>query len=404
MMTFRYKAMTPEGMTTKGIVQAMDEYQAVQKIRETCPVITEIVPVKESGNSLLKMEIGSKKVTTKALAVVCSQFAIMLKSGMPIGRCIDMIANQTDNKTLKKILADANDDVEQGSSVAAALEKAGGKKLPVTFTETIRAGEHAGTLESAFEKLQHYYETSFKNAEKLKQVMTYPIFVLIVAIIVLIVVMAKVIPALAATFADLGGDLPLMTRIMISVSNWFARYWLVLIIVILGLIVAARIYQTTPRGRLAHGQLMLRLPVLGRINVLNGSAQFADTMAAMLGSGLTVNKAVEVTAKVLDNAALSNDVHGMIGKIEEGHPLGECIRKCELFPDNLKEMCAIGEETGELDRTLETIGEYFNNEATNATNQAIARMEPTILVIMAVFAGFIVISIYLPMFTMYNLM
>ena len=343
-------------------------------------------------------------MTAKSLAVVCSQFAIMLKSGMPIGRCIEMIANQTEDKVLRKILQQANDDVEQGSTVASALERAGGRKLPVTFIETIRAGEQAGTLETSFEKLQLYYETSFKNAEKMKQVMTYPIFVVIIAVIVLIVLMAKVIPALAATFSDLGGELPLMTQIMISMSNWFARYWLVLIVIILGLVVASRIYRTTEKGRLAHGKLMLRLPVLGKINVLNGSAQFAETMSAMLSSGLTVNKAVEVTAKVLDNAALADQVHGMIGKIEEGHPLGECIRKCELFPDNLKEMCAIGEESGELDATLQTIGEYYNNEAGHATNQAIAKLEPTILVIMAIFAGFIVISIYLPMFTMYNLM
>lgn len=403
-MTFRYKAMTPDGVAAKGIIQAMDEYQAVQKIRETCPVITEIVPVKESGKSILDIELGRQKVTAKSLAVVCSQFAIMLKSGMPIGRCIEMIANQTEDKVLRKILQQANDDVEQGSTVASALERAGGRKLPVTFIETIRAGEQAGTLETSFEKLQLYYETSFKNAEKMKQVMTYPIFVVIIAVIVLIVLMAKVIPALAATFSDLGGELPLMTQIMISMSNWFARYWLVLIVIILGLVVASRIYRTTEKGRLAHGKLMLRLPVLGKINVLNGSAQFAETMSAMLSSGLTVNKAVEVTAKVLDNAALADQVHGMIGKIEEGHPLGECIRKCELFPDNLKEMCAIGEESGELDATLQTIGEYYNNEAGHATNQAIAKLEPTILVIMAIFAGFIVISIYLPMFTMYNLM
>ncbi|MEE0955966.1 MAG: type II secretion system F family protein [Eubacterium sp.] len=404
MMTFRYKAMTPDGAAAKGIIQAVDEYQAVQKIRETCPVITEITPIKEAKPGILDVEIGRKNISAKSLAVVCSQFAIMLKSGMPIGRCIEMIAKQTENKTLRKILFAANEDVVQGSTVASALERAGDKKFPVTFIETIRAGEQAGTLEDSFEKLQVYYEKTFKNAEKMKQVMTYPIFVVVIAIIVLIVIMAKVVPALASTFADLGGELPLITQIMINTSNWFARYWLVLIIIILGLVVGSKFYQTTEKGRLVHGKLMLKVPVLGKINVLNGAAQFAETMAAMLGSGLTVNKAVEVTAKVLDNAALSDNVHSMIGKIEEGHPLGECIRQCDLFPDNLKEMCAIGEETGELDETLKTIGEYYTNEANHETSQAIARLEPAILVIMAIFAGFIVISIYLPMFTMYNLM
>ncbi len=408
MATFKYKAMSPDGAEMKGVVQAPDEYSAVQKIRQKCPVIKEITPVKESksseGNNLLTMELGSKKIDEKTLSVMCSQFAIMLRSGQMIGRVMQMVADQTADKKLKKLLEDCAEDVEQGSTVASALERHGGDRLPLTFIETVRAGEMSGTLENSFTKLETYYEKSYKNKQKIKSVMSYPIFVMVVAVVVVIIIMAKVVPSLSSTFSDLGGELPAITQILIDISKFFQNWYILMIIVIVALVVGSKIYFGTEKGRLVKGKMLLKIPVLGPINVFSGSAQFADTMSAMLSSGLTVNNAVEVTGKVLDNAILSEEVAGMIPKIEEGRSLGECMRACEYFPDNLKEMVAIGEESGSLDETLNTIADYYYNEQDHATQQAVSKMEPTIMVFLAGFAGFIVLAIYLPMFTMYNLM
>ena len=406
MATFKYKALSPDGTEMKGVMQAPDEYSAVQRIRQKCPVIQEITQVKESGDSknLLSLEIGSKKIDEKALSVMCSQFAIMLRSGQMIGRVMQMVADQTADKKLKKLLQDCAEDVEEGSSVASALERHGDKMLPMTFIETVRAGEMAGTLETSFTKLESYYEKSYKNKQKVKSVMSYPIFVMVVAVIVLIVIMAKVVPSLAATFSDLGGELPLITQILINTSKFFQRWYILMIIVIIALVIGSKIYFGTEKGRLVKGRLMLTLPVLGKINIFSGAAQFADTMSTMLSSGLTVNHAVEVTGKVLDNALLSEQVGAMIPKIEEGRGLGECMKACEFFPDNLKEMVAVGEESGSLDETLTTIADYYYNEQDHATQQAVSKLEPTIMIFLALFAGFIVLAIYLPMFTMYNLM
>ena len=145
------------------------------------------------------------------------------------------------------------------------------------------------------------------------------------------------------------------------------------------------------------------MPVIGKISTMNGAAEFADTMSVMMSCGLTVNRALDVTSKVLSNEVLRQSVAMIKPKIEEGRSLGETLKQCEFFPENLKQMTAIGEETGALDNTLNTIGEYYTNEASYLTDQAISRLEPTMLIFLAVFAGFIVISIYLPMFTMYNL-
>lgn len=405
MTTYKYHALSRDGAKTAGVVQAQDEYSAVQKIREKCPVILDLTPVREANpNSFLNMQVGSQKIDGKKLAVMCSQFSIMLRSGQMIGRVMQMVANQTADKHLKKLLQECAEDVEEGTSVASAFERHGARMLPYTFIETVRAGEQSGTLDRTFGKLEGYFEKQYKNKEKVKAAMSYPAFVMAVAVVVLIIIMAKVVPSLTSTFSELGGELPVITQILINVSSFFAHWYILMIAVILGSVAGLKIYFGTPGGRLKKGELLLKLPVFGKINTFAGSAQFSDTMATMLSSGLTVNRAIEVTAKVLDNAVLQEEITAMIPKIEEGKSLGDSIKTSRYFPDNLKEMCAVGEESGSLDGTLSTIADYYYNEQDHATQAAVSRLEPTILVLMALFAGFIVIAVYLPMFTMYNMM
>jgi type IV pilus assembly protein PilC len=324
LVTYSYKALTADGTEIRGVVQAVDEYAAVAQIRQKCPIITSITPVKDSGaRGLLNMELGSPRVKTRSLALMCSQFAITLKSGMPVGRAMEMIAWQTEDKKLRKILLDAAEDVQGGSTVTHAFEKYK-EAFPLTFLETIRAGELSGTLDNSFARMYHYYENSAKNSEKVRAALTYPIFVVCVAVVVLIIIMVKVIPTLAQVFEGLGGELPLMTRMMIAMANFFAKWWMLVLIVVLALVVTWKIFTKTERGMEVKGEIQLHLPILGKINIMNGAAEFANTMATMLASGLTLNRAVAVTARVLDNYLLQEDVSGMIALIEQGKPLGQC--------------------------------------------------------------------------------
>ena len=406
MNTYRYKAQNAAGKTVNGIINAPDEFAAVQKVRETAPVILELVPVKSDAekNGLLDMEIGGKpRVKADSLAMMCSQFSIMLKSGIHIARCIELVANQTENKRLKKILQNIADDVAEGGGVASSFERDGEGVFPVTFIETVRAGELAGTLEQSFAKLEAYFNKSYANSEKIKSAMSYPIFVVFIAIVVVIIVMVRVVPVLTNVFASMGGELPAITQALINTSNFFARWWIVMLIAILLIVVGCRVYFGTEKGRLVKGKLLLKLPIIGKLNILSGSAQFASTMSVMLLSGLTVNRATEVTSRVMTNAIMQDDVAAMTGRLEEGHPLGECILKCDYFPENLRQMTAIGEESGELAETLDVVGDYYTNEADHATAAALAKLEPTMMVLLALFAGWIVIAIYMPLFTMYNM-
>ena len=179
MITYQYKAITSDGATTRGVVQATDEFAAVRKIKETCPIITKLTPVKER-RGIMTMEIGGRKINQKNLSVMCSQFAIILKSGVNISRCMEMIAEQTEDKKLKKMLANAATDVSEGNGVANSFEK-NCKGLPITFIETVRAGEESGTLENSFQQMEKYYEKSYKTAQKVRRAMSYPAFVVIIS-------------------------------------------------------------------------------------------------------------------------------------------------------------------------------------------------------------------------------
>lgn len=403
LITYRYQAVTPGGVKAKGVLEAENEYAAIEKIRDSYPIVTKITPVKNKKIDLLSLEIGKKALSTKALSIMCSQFTIILRSGVSVARCMEMVAEQTVDPKLKQMLIDAAKDVSEGNSIAESFRR-NNDQLPITFVETIRAGEESGTLERSFEALEKYYARSYKTTQKVKQAMTYPIFVLIVAIIVLAIVMIKVIPTVSVAFRDLGGELPVITRMMIAGSNFSAQAWPFLLIGLIAVFAVLRLLIKTEEGKIFYHKTKLRLPVFGHIALMNGAAQFANTMATLLSTGVNAHRALDITAKVMDNYVLGLETAEMGERLEEGRTLASCMKQSKYFPKTLIEMSAIGEETGELDETMRTIGEYFDNEADYATTKALSRLEPTILVVMAIFAGFIVISIYLPMFTMYDLM
>lgn len=407
MPNFSYKALGRDGKEVRGVLQAESEAAAASRIRENYPILLSISQKKEKkrpdDGSLLEMEIGSRRIKTKKLAILCSQFAITLHSGMTVARAMRMLADQNEDKRIRKIMGAAAEEVAAGSTVASALEKYS-DRFPLTFIETIRAGEQSGTLERSFDRLQKFYEKSYKTTEKIKGAMTYPLFVVAVAVVVLIIVMAKVIPTLADVFADLGGTLPLMTRMLIATSHFFAKWWLLMLAVLAFLKIGSQVYGNTPQGRIEKAKIMLSLPLVGAINQMNGAAQFANTMSVLLAAGITINQAVDTTAKVMDNALLSEDVRSMREGIEQGRSLVECLQGKKYFPPTMVDMCSVGEETGELEETLDNVADYYANEADYRIQRLLALLEPTMLVVLAIFAGIIVVSIYLPIFTMYDLM
>ena len=403
MITYRYQAVSKDGMPVDGIIEAFDEAEAVARIRETCRLVTKITPVREKGGILTK-EIGPKEIDLRSLSMMCSQFAIILKSGMPINRCVELIEDQTTNKKLKKILKNVQKDVAAGNSLADGFQSGPPGALPLTFVETVRAGEQSGTVEQSFENLAAFYESRSRTDQKIRSALAYPVFVAIIAVIVVIVVMVKVIPSLVSVFSDLGGNLPLPTRILIGMSEFVGKNILLITGLILAAVVAGKLYVRTENGRLKYNRFKLKVPVLGKIRRYHAAGQFAHTMETLLSSGLSMTNAVFITANTMDNFYLATETAKMSVWLEEGRRFGDCMRECGCYERTLNEMCAIGEESGELEQTLRVIAGYYDNQAEYEIQRAISKIEPARLILMALVAGFIVMAVYLPMFTMYDLM
>lgn len=377
---------------------------AVERIKQTCTVVLKLAPVKDKGIGFLNFDIGGNKLNDKAFTVMCSQFAIILKSGIPIARTVQLIAEKTADKPLKRILTQVAEDVEAGRSLSASFAERGEKLLPTTFIETIRAGEESGSLDRSFQAVYEHFDKQTKMRGKVRGAMAYPAFVMVIAVIVVIVLMVRVVPTFTTIFDSYGANLPGMTKLLISISGFFQKNWMLLAAVIAAIIVAYKLYGNTENGRLQLAQLALKLPILGNINLLNAASQFANTMTMMLGAGLPVTRSISITAKVIDNYYISQEIGKISTRLEEGYTLGTSLRESGVLPDILTDMTAVGEETGEMEETLNTIAGYYDTELEMATAAALAKLEPASLIFIGVVAGFIVISMYLAMFNMYSAM
>ena len=404
MAQYQYVALSPDGQKVSGVISGFNELDAAARIKESYNVILKLSEVSEKEGGFLSMDIGGNKLNTKAFTVMCNQFAIILKAGIPVARAVKLIAGKTTDKALKKILNKVAEDVEGGRSMAASFEDHGKKLLPITFIETLRAGEESGGMDRSFASMAAHYDTQAKMAAKVKSALAYPIFVLCIAVGVVIVLMVKVVPTFTSIFDELGSELPLVTRMLIAISNFFRHYILILVAIIAAIIIGVKVYGNTEKGRTNLAKLALRIPILGEINELSAASQYANTMAAMLGAGLPIVKSVGITAKVVENYYISTETGKITGMLEAGTSLGDAMREQGIYPDILIDMTAVGEETGEMEQTLDTIAKYYDQELTEATESAIAKLEPALLVGLAGVAGFIVIAIYMAMFSMYAAM
>ncbi len=405
MQTYKYTAISKGGERVTGVVEGFNEMDAASRIRDNCKIILKLDAEDEKKSmGVLNMDIGGKKLDDKAFTVMCSQFAIILQSGVPIARAVELIEGKMTDKHLKHLLRSVKEDVEGGRSLSDSFEENGSDFLPPTFVETIRAGEESGNVARAFETMHDHFDKEGKMKTKIKGALAYPIFVLVIAVIVVIVIMVKVVPTFTEVFDAGEGEMPVMMQMLIGISDFFSKYILVIIAVIAGIIVVYKIYSKTEDGKLKTSKLALKIPMFGNIASLNAARQFANSMATMLGAGLPVVKALSITARVISNYYISTEVGKLTGKIEEGKTLGDSMRDANILPDILTDMTAVGESTGEMEGTLRTIGAYYDTETENAIAALIRKIEPTMLIVIGIVGGFIVIATYGSMFSMYNSM
>lgn len=401
MQTYKYTAVSKDGTTVNGVVEAFDEYAAVAKIKESCTLVTKITPVKATRHS--GRTVFQQKIREKELAIVCSQFAIILKAGMPIVHAVELIAQQSESKRMKKLLTSVALDVSEGVGLAHSFETKEAE-LPVTFIETVRAGEESGTLPQAFQRLHAYFDHSAKLKGKIQAAMVYPLFTILVAIVVVAVIMIKAVPTFVSSFETMGTQLPLATRILISLSDFFVGWWWLMASIVIAFAFAWRVWGHSESGRLKQNAWKLKLPILGKINLMRAASQYAATMTTLLAAGISIQQAVAVTGNVMDNAYVGHQLSAQLPKLEEGKPLSECLRSCPALPAMLVDMTGVGEETGTMEQTLEVVSDYYNSETELRAQKAVSLLEPIIICVLAVIVVLILLAVYLPMFTLYDSM
>ena len=397
MKTYQYSAISRNGAKVNGVVEAVDEYDAAVKIRRTCITITKIEAVSQKKKGA---DLFPNHIKDKTLAMLCSQFAIILGSGIPIVRSISLIAGQTQDKKLRQVLDEVAADVAEGQSLSRNFERHG-DMFPLAFIESVRAGEESGTLDNAFRRLERYYGRAAKTRSKVKAAMTYPVFTIVVAVIVVAVIMIKAVPQFISSFQELNIALPLPTVLLIAISNFFVHYWFLLAAAVVLFIVFWRLWGHTESGALAQTRFKLRIPVIGRLQLMRLCGEFAETLSTLLAAGIPLVKALDNTAEVLNFAVISKALNEQLPKLEEGKSLVSCLKNVPFLPELLVEMVGIGEETGALENTLNVVGDYYVNEADLASQKVMALMEPIIICILAVIVVLILLAVYLPMFSLY---
>lgn len=399
MPTYKYEGAYASGEKVSGVVEAVSRTDAVNQIRQSCEIVLSIkeVPKSAARDPLSRLQ----KISAKSLSLTCQQFAIILKAGLPLVQTVDLVAEQCPDKNLSALLRQVSEDVSNGWSLSYSLEQRGAKSLPVTFRETVRAGEESGDLQAAFQRMADYFERMNKTRESLLSALTYPVFVIIVAVAVIIIVMNFVIPTFSGMFTGMGVDLPFATRALISLSGFFQKYTLVLIAAIALVILLLRLYGTTEKGGPALARVQLNLPLIGNIVRMTNASQFAHTMSTLLTAGMPILQSIEVAGKTMSNLCMAKDVLDTLPGVEGGRTLGECMGYSKELPPMLVQMTSVGEATGSMESTLEVLAAYYDNETDIQTKRAITLLEPMIIVILSIFVAFILVAVYLPMFSLY---
>lgn len=402
METYSYKAVAKDGKDKKGTLEAESREEAIRKLKESG-----VIPTMVEAQNLLQKDIElpflkKKKVSDRDLSVLCRQFASILKAGVSIVNSLEMLADQTENKNLQKALTAVQSSVEKGETLAGSMRNSAERLFPSIMVSMVEAGEASGNMERTFEQMAVQFEKNAKLKGQVKKAMMYPVILCIVAIAVVAVMMMFVIPNFMEMFEELDTGLPLATVIVINISNAFTNYWYVILLALIGLVAAFKLYVRTDGGRHVVDALKLKIPVFGKLAQKTACAQFSRTLATLLQSGMPMLRAIEITADTMTNVLFKDALLKAKNGVGLGMLLSRQLEQSKLFPAMVIHMIGIGEEAGSIEEMLGNIASYYDEEVEITTQQATALMEPMIIVVMAVLVGGIIMAIYGPMIELYN--
>jgi type IV pilus assembly protein PilC len=396
MPVFTYKGTNRSGGSVSGELTAASKAELQNILRRQ-----QITPTKlsEKGKEFNLPSFGSG-VSAKELAIFTRQFSVMIDAGLPLVQCLEILASQQENKTFQKVLAGTRGSVEGGATLSAAMRQYP-KVFDSLYVNMVEAGETGGILDTILQRLSSYIEKNVKLQRAVKSALVYPVGVLTVAGGVIVLLLWKVVPIFATLFAGLGVDLPLPTKIVIGMSNMIGSIFGFLALVAMGgVIFGLKVWYGTPQGRFVLDSVILRLPVMGILMRKIAVARFTRTLGTLIASGVPILEGLDITAKTAGNAVVEKALQQVRKSLEEGKSLTEPLKESEVFPGMVTQMISVGEQTGAMDAMLQKIADFYEEEVDAAVKDLLTALEPIMIVFLGVVVGGVVISMYLPLFSL----
>ena len=402
MTDFLYVAVdNSTGKEKKGTIQAENENEARAKLKAEGYYVMKLN--KATGlNKQINISIGAS-ASPRDLSVFSRQFVSMINAGVTILDTLDMLGDQTENKEMGNAIKGVHAEIQKGETLSDALMKYP-KIFPSIMVSMVAAGEASGKMDVAFERMATHFEKSAKMKALVKKASVYPIMVAVVAFAVVIVMLVKVIPSYESMFADMGTELPMITKMVVAASDFIMGYWYIIFFVVTVAVVGIMGFNKTEPGKKLKGTISMKMPVLGKLNIKSASANYARTLSTLVYSGLPMIEALGITAGTMTNYWYEKALEKARDEVAKGVPLSEPITSSGLFPPMVSHMTKIGEETGDLEGMLTRLADYYDEEVEMATQTVVAALEPMIILVLAAVVGTLVAAIMAPMLSMYGAM
>ncbi|GAA3623176.1 type II secretion system F family protein [Microbacterium awajiense] len=399
---FVYRAIDPRGgAIVRGSIEAATEAAVTGKLRSQGLTPLEVTLKSNTGlNRDIKLPGGTRHVSARSLAVFSRQMSGLLNAGLPLMRTLTVLIEQTTDRTLQPALIQVQADVEAGSSFSAALARHP-QTFPPLMLSIVRVGESGGFLGSALKSIADNYQREAELQNKIRAAVTYPIIVLIIAVVGVIAMITFVVPVFESMFAGIGSSLPLPTQILVTLSK--NMWWVIplLVVVVLALVIWYRANKHTEQFRKTVDPIKLRVPVFGKLTTKIAVARFARNLSMMLNAGVPIIQALGIVGQASNNWKIEQAVRDIQESIRQGRSFAAPLAKSGVFPAMVPQMVSVGEESGTLVDMLASIADFYEDEVETATSQLSSTIEPLLIVGLGVIIGGMVISLYLPIFTLY---
>ncbi len=393
MPTYKYTAKTHDGQNVMGKIIANNQTEVIEKLREKKLIIITINEVKES--SLFKASVGRKKVKQEDLVIFTRQLSTMIEAGIPILQSLDALQEQMTQPYFKTVISTMRDDIQLGSSLSAAFAKHP-RVFDTLYVNMVRVGETGGVLSGLLDRISGYLEKSMRLTQKVKSALIYPAVVITMAGLITAFLLVKVVPTFAGIYTSFGRELPYMTQLLISVSNTLKTQLLYYVVgfIVLGFLL--RQWYKTDRGALMIDTAKLRIPVIGDLLRKVAISRFSRTLATLVQSGVPILESLDIVGKSIGNKLLEVVVVDIKNNVREGESIATPLIKSNVFPPMVTRMIAIGEKSGQLEKMLTKIAEFYDDQVDAAVAGLTSIIEPVIIGFLGIVVGFIVIALFLP--------